>query len=163
MRVFLFLLALLAMAGNSFAAESQSCGGQTSAGSQADEVARLKHVIAEKNKAIDLAITAIKRLKADVAHHPAFVENKALEQAFVPAGWEPVVFRGVGRVEIKPVGDRTIVRVTDQERTMAARMILTRSYSLFQCNKENCFVIPSEILSQPKQPASAGAATKAHR
>lgn len=112
--------------------------------SSANVIHHLKQLIKEKDKAIDLSISEIKRLGV---RHLAFIENPSLVKAYDQSGWEDVALDGLPSASIKPFGDDIIVRVPMADKGNALKMMAARSTAIFVCNGMECFVLPSSILA----------------
>lgn len=116
------------------------------------EVERLRGVIATKDKALDIAITEIRKMRAEgnKVHdsHPVLTENAEMVAAFSLGGWEPVEFQGVGVVTIKAHSDVTIVRVPQGAQQTAQTMLAAKARAHYACGGQHCFVIPNTLLSK---------------
>lgn len=141
-RVFAVAVMLcLVVAGQSVAAESDS----------AKELARLQKenkrlasVIKEKDRALDLAISSIKR---GFKRIPVVQHNPYMLDATIDTGWEPVDLEGVGKVSLKAYKDLALIRAAESDRPFLLALLGHRTVSVFSCGvKQTCVALSDKDL-----------------
>jgi len=138
------------------------------------EEQKFQSVIAEKDRAIDLAIAEIKKLRSECAAkeevvvpakplmHPAVKANGVLSAAFAPMGWGDAEFSGIGVVQVKDYEDSVVVKVASSARPAASKLLAPKALGFFRCENETwCYVMPTALLNQKtgKAPPARGGRT----
>lgn len=115
---------------------------------------RLERVIEEKNKALDLAISEIRKLRS---MKQVFVENSFLEGVYHTSGWEKVEIREVGPVSIKPVDNKLYaIKAEVSQRDVLAKALSTRMVAMINCGDGICFVVPLSAFGKDAAEALQG-------
>lgn len=172
MRSVPFLLAVLlsaAIAANAISAEVGE--KKAKALDPVSEAQKFQNAIVEKDRAIDLAIAEIKKLRSECTAkekvavpmkplmHPAVEANGVLSAAFAPMGWGDAEFKGIGVVQVKDYEDSVVVKVSASARPTASKLLAPKALGFFRCENDTwCYVMPTALLSQNvgKAPPAGG-------
>lgn len=109
-----------------------------------EENRRLSLIIEEKNRALDLAITSIKK---GFKRSPVVQHNPFMLEAVIDAGWKSTDLEGVGKVSIKPYKDLMLIRLEETDKPLLLALLGHRTISAFSCSHSmSCVVVADKDL-----------------